>query len=196
VARLLGVEPLLGAAASETALKEALPRARYLHLAVHGFVHAQRPELSCLALARGGGEDGILEVRELGATAADLVVLSACDSGGGELAAAEGILGFGRAFFIAGARHLIVSAWPVSDQSAAELMPAFWKSFLRSRDPAAALRDAQRTFLARARSGGIAVAGDTSRGKLKKVAKDVKPDHPFFWAGFVALSTEVEPCGG
>lgn len=69
---------------------------------------------------------------------AALVVLSACETALGKVLAGEGVVGFTRAFFFAGARQVVVSLWPVSDKAAAELMKRFYQGLLERKLPAAA----------------------------------------------------------
>ena len=72
-------------------------------------------------------------------------------------------------------------------------MPVFWRSFLKNGSAGRALREAKLAFLERARSGDITIADLTERGMFKRVKAKADPRHPFFWAGFVLLTREVEP---
>jgi len=125
--------------------------ARRLHFAVHGIVCESRPERSglMLALDESAAEDGVLEMNEIFdlRLAADLVVLSACDTGVGRLVRGEGVVGLSRAFFYAGVPSLVVSLWPVADQSTASLMTSFYAELDRGEDKAEALRRAKLGFL-------------------------------------------------
>nr|VFK14111.1 MAG: Tetratricopeptide repeat-containing protein [Candidatus Kentron sp. FM] len=148
-----------GAEASEGRLKALLgPSAtppRVLHLATHGFFlqgrsgRTERPmTLGGLALAganRGmeegklgpDGEDGILyamEARDLNLEGTELVVLSACDTGQGEVDYSEGVYGLTRAFRIAGAKNILMTLWPLNDQLAAEFMADFYRNWLGGGD--------------------------------------------------------------
>ncbi len=195
IAGLLDAKLYLGAQATETQLKNILPTARYLHLAVHSFIHPHRPELTCFVLSPETHTDGILELRELPRTACELVVLSACKSGLGEAARGEGYLGLGRGLLEAGARQVLLSFWNVHDQAAAELMPLFWSSFLEERDGASALRKAKLSFLRKAALGEFAFSHSAERGIFKRVKKkNLDPAHPFFWAGFVLIGREAGSC--
>ncbi len=132
------------------ALDPALSNYRYLHFATHGFIDDERPGLSSLLLSmtdeHGRPIDGFLRANEIYnlRLSADLVVLSACQTGLGREIRGEGLISFTRAFFYAGAPRLIVSLWNVNDQATATLMTAFYRRLLREgKRPAAALREAQ-----------------------------------------------------
>nr|MDJ0975627.1 CHAT domain-containing protein [Planctomycetota bacterium] len=123
---------LLGPDASEAALREALAkeaRWRAVHLACHGLVNADRPTLSSLALTRSGEDDGFLTCLEVLRTRipADLVVLSACDTGKGRNWKNEGIVGLTRTFMYAGSKRVICSLWKVNDAATKELMVKFYE---------------------------------------------------------------------
>lgn len=160
----------LGPDATEARLKEGeLERYRYVHLATHGIVDEEHPGLSRLLLRtrEGSEEDGVLylgEVYNLRLNA-DLVVLSACDTGLGRIARGEGIIGLTRGFLYAGARSLLVSLWPVSDTATAELMVAFYEELLAGRGKAAALRQA----------------------KLRTMARNPEYAAPYYWSSLVLV---------
>jgi CHAT domain-containing protein len=96
-------------------------------------------------------DDGILtalEVAELDLGSAELVVLSACETGLGEVADGEGLLGLQRAFQMAGARTVLASLWQVEDTATQQLMTAFYENLWKNRlSPAEALRRAQLAIL-------------------------------------------------
>ncbi|MBD3335452.1 MAG: CHAT domain-containing protein [Candidatus Eisenbacteria bacterium] len=121
--------------------------------------------------AAPGADDGILTAREIAALdLADVrwAVLSACETGTGEVLNGEGVLGLQRAFRIAGARTLITSLWAVSDEAARHWMRAFYRSGLdEERDAVDAVRDACLSVLDGRRSQG-------------------ESTHPFYWGAFVA----------
>ena len=105
IADLYQIEPLLGEAATESAVSGGASQAEILHLAAHGSYNPHTPLYSAIALAPDGEGDGRLEVREiygLDLTNADLVVLSACQTQLGELSAGDELVGLTRAFFFAG----------------------------------------------------------------------------------------------
>jgi len=122
-----------------------------IHLATHALVDAVQPERSALVLSQvdlpDGLVDGLLTAQEITAgweLRADLVTLSACETGLGRPAPGEGYLGFTQAFLAAGARSVLVSLWQVDDQATALLMDRLYAN-LRERGlgKAGALREAQ-----------------------------------------------------
>ncbi len=160
----------LGAAMTEEAFRrEPLDRYRRLHFATHSLIDEQLPSRSgvVLSLAQAATEDGFLDVTEITDLKlnCDLVVLSACQSGRGQLVSGEGIVGLTRAFLYAGARRITVSLWNVSDLSTARLMTDFYQHLNAQLDPAAALRQAKLDMI--------------KRGKASR--------HPYYWASFVLV---------
>jgi CHAT domain-containing protein/tetratricopeptide (TPR) repeat protein len=162
---------LRGAAARERTLVEPgyLQRYRILHFATHGLVDARRPERSSLALAfpQDPSEDGALQASEIYQLRldADVVVLSACETGLGQNVRGEGVLGLPRAFLFAGASSVVVSLWSVADRSTSEFMQAFYRDLVQRRlPPAAALAEARRAL-----------------------RRDARFAHPFYWAPFVVI---------
>ncbi|MEO9873097.1 CHAT domain-containing protein [Ekhidna sp.] len=108
---------------------ENLGKYRYLHFATHGLVNESEPALSRIFLKPGNDEDGSLytgEIYNLNINA-DLVTLSACETGLGKVAKGEGIVGLSRALQYAGANNIIVSLWQVADASTAQMMIEFYK---------------------------------------------------------------------
>ena len=90
--------------------------------------------------------DGLLTALEVSAMdlhGTDLVTLSACETGVGDVRIGEGVFGLRRAFALAGARHLLMSLWPVADQATARQMLAFYRRYGSGMTPARALRQAQ-----------------------------------------------------
>jgi CHAT domain-containing protein len=160
----------IGFAANLGAVRgQALAGYRILHFATHGILNTRTPELSGLVLSLvdegGRTRDGFLRLHDVEdlRLAADLVVLSACDTARGRRIEGEGTIGLTRAFLTAGARHVVASLWRVDDAATAELMHVFYTQLLRHRrSPAAALRVAQRQ---------LATSGPWT--------------HPYYWAGFV-----------
>ncbi len=126
---------VLNADASEHLLKsDALMDYKYLHFATHGQVNESKPELSRVFLSPTDEEDGSLYAGEIYNLKinADLVTLSACETGLGKIAKGEGIVGLSRAFQYAGANNLIVSLWQVADKSTSDLMIKFYDHHLHN----------------------------------------------------------------
>jgi CHAT domain-containing protein len=123
-------------------------------------------------LAGPDDEDGVLTAEEVAALDlhdVEWAVLSACDTGRGEVRRGEGVFGLRRAFLLAGARTVVMSLWSVDDRSTRRLMDALYASRLdRHADTAESMRDAMLSVLSERRRRGL----DT---------------HPFHWAGFVAV---------
>ena len=137
-------------ASKATVLSDELGRYRYVHFATHGYLDSERPGFSALVLSmvdeRGNPQDGFLRVNEIFnlTLPADLVVLSACQTGLGKEIRGEGLVGLTRGFMYAGAARVVVSLWNVSDKATSELMARFYEKMLKDRQrPAAALRAAQ-----------------------------------------------------
>ncbi len=147
-----------------------LSRYRYLHFATHGMLDSQNPELSSIVLSLvdegGKAQDGFLRAMEVYNLnlPAEVVVLSACETGLGKQVKGEGLVGLTRGFMYAGTPRIIVSLWAVNDQATAELMTRLYHKMLKENlRPAAALRAAQ-----------IEMLGETQWKS------------PYFWAAFSA----------
>lgn len=142
--------------ATQPALREALAGADVLHLACHGQFRADSPYFSALHLG-----DGPLTVRDAATLPlkAQLVTLSACETGLSKVAPGDELLGLLRGFLMAGAPRVLSTHWTVDDASTATLMAQFYRGVLAGARPAAALRAAQQAL-----------------------ARD--EPHPYHWAAF------------
>ncbi len=127
-----------------------LSQYRYVHFATHGYADTARAGLSAIVLSmideQGKPQDGFLRTHDIYnlKLPAELVVLSACETGLGKEVKGEGLEGLTRAFMYAGARRVVVSLWNVNDKATASLMQRLYTEMLRSnKTPAAALRAAQ-----------------------------------------------------
>ena len=127
-----------------------LSKYRYVHFATHGYLDSERPSLSAIVLSlvdqKGQPQDGFLRAHEIYnlTLPAELVVLSACQTGLGKEIKGEGLEGLTRGFMYAGARRVVVSLWNVNDKATADLMQRFYRGMLREKQsPSAALRKAQ-----------------------------------------------------
>jgi CHAT domain-containing protein len=168
IASFMGASAITDSAATEAAVRERLGTATLVHLATHGMAYssADSARESYVLLAEGAGHDGRLTVGEVldavPPLRAELVVLSACQTGVGNLARAEGTVGLQRAFLARGARGVLVSLWSVTDAPTAVLMQSFYEKWLgEGMSRAEALRLAQREL--------------ATRGSFT---------HPRYWAAF------------
>jgi CHAT domain-containing protein len=123
---------------------------RYVHFATHGYLDTSRANLSALVLSlvdeQGKPQDGFLRTHDIYnlKLPAELVVLSACETGLGKDTQGEGLEGVTRGFMYAGARRVVMSLWNVNDKATAALMQRLYAGLLRNnKTPAAALRAAQ-----------------------------------------------------
>ena len=138
------------AASRSAVLSGRLRDYRYIHFATHGIFDAARPELSGLVLSRldsgGHPQEGFLGLRDLYDLdlAADLVVLSGCQTALGKEIRGEGLLGLTRGFLYAGAPRVVASLWWIDDRATASLMERFYRGlWVEGLRPAAALRQAR-----------------------------------------------------
>ena len=163
-----GMKALDFEASRATATSDQLSQYRYVHFATHGLADSERPELSTILLSlydeQGRPQDGFLRAHEVYNLnlPAEMVTLSACETGLGKLTRGEGLVSLTRGFMYAGAARVVVSLWSVSDQGTAELMAKFYRRVLvEGERPAAALRAAQ-----------------------VEMWKDKRWEAPYFWAAF------------
>jgi CHAT domain-containing protein/tetratricopeptide (TPR) repeat protein len=140
-------------ASRATAISPELANYRIVHFATHGLLNSQHPELSGLVFSlvdkNGKPQEGFLTLQDIYNLnlPAELVVLSACETGLGKEISGEGLIGLTRGFMYAGASRVVASLWKVSDVATAELMAEFYRSMEKDGlAPAAALRAAQVTM--------------------------------------------------
>ena len=138
------------AANREAVTNPQLSQYRIVHFATHGILDSKHPELSGLVLSlvneKGEPQNGFLRLHDIFnlKLSAELVVLSACQTGLGEEIWGEGLVGLTRGFMYAGAKRLLVSLWSVDDEATSELMSRFYKKMLQDGlHPTAALRATQ-----------------------------------------------------
>jgi CHAT domain-containing protein/Tfp pilus assembly protein PilF len=164
----------LGLEATEASLKrEKLTDYKRIHFATHSVIDEEVPAMSgvVLSLVNAGDEDGVLRMNKIFNLDldADLVVLSACQTGLGKLMRGEGMVGLTRAFMYAGSPRVVVSLWQVNDMAT----PAFMKAFYR-----------------RLTQGDTATAA-LQRAKLAMLRSDIPAyHHPYFWAPFVLVGLQ------
>jgi hypothetical protein len=219
---------LLGSTASEQELDRLagagkLKDFRLVHFATHGEIDWARPERSALILAQDRLPDALAQasqgkkvydgrltvatIRSAWRLDADLVVLSACQTGLGRPAGGDGLLGFAHAFLSRGARAVLLSRWKVEDTATALLMVRFYENLLGKRaglnkgmGRAEALAEAKRWLrrlprqqaetLAARHAGGVlrGTEGDARplvRGESAKLPEGDRPfAQPFYWAAF------------
>ncbi|MDP5171741.1 MAG: CHAT domain-containing protein [Bacteroidia bacterium] len=155
----------------EAFLKEA-GNFSVLHLAMHALVEEEQAAFSRLLFAPSGSSArGFLSAMEIAALdlPADMVVLSACNTGRGEWKAGEGVFHLGRAFRKAGVRSLVMSLWQVPDEATSHLMPDFYRGLKEGLSKSEALRQAKLNYLDQA---------------------DPALAEPYFWSGFVMVGDE------
>ncbi len=161
----------LGAVAQEANVKaEPLGQYRYVHFATHALIDEEHPARSGIVLSNTANskEDGALQMSEVMRLKlnADLVTLSACRTGLGQLLNGEGLIGLTRAFLYAGAESVVVSLWNVNDIATATLMKAFYKNLKQGLSKDDALRQAKLELI---------------RGQQQAWR------HPYYWAAFVLV---------
>jgi len=143
-----------------------------VHFATHALINEKIPKHSCIVLAQDNdpAEDGFLQMSEIFniPIEAELVVLSACETGRGKLLSGEGLMGLARAFMCAGASSVSVTLWKVSDRSTADFMEHFYTALRAGKGKAESLRYAKLQML-----------------------KSPRPayHHPFYWAPFVLFGS-------
>ncbi len=154
IAQLLNTQSLTGKQATKATVLPKLPKARIIHLATHGLLDDFKGlgVPGAIALAPDGtGElnDGLLTSNEIFDLKlnAELVVLSACDTGRGKLTG-DGVIGLSRSLITAGVPSVIVSLWSVPDAPTASLMTQFYQNLQKNPDKAQALRQAMLTTMA------------------------------------------------
>ena len=162
---------LTGEAATEAAFTARAGNYRILHLATHGRADERVGDYSFLAFSeiKDSVENELLYVRDLYNLQlnADLVVLSACETGLGKLSRGEGIISLARAFAYAGAKSIITTLWSVDDAKTKDLMVDFYRKLKKGMTKDAALRQAKLDYLESHTNPGDA--------------------HPFYWAGFAPI---------
>jgi CHAT domain-containing protein len=150
---------LEGERASKAAFLDHAPRSRFLHLATHGFFRQDNPMFSSVRLA--DGPLNFYDVFDL-ALDAELVTLSACNTGLNRLSPGDELSGLMRGFLYAGAPSLMVSLWAVNDRSTSELMHGFYRHM----------------------SGGATKRRALQLAQLETLARY---GHPYYWAPFILM---------
>ncbi|MBD1841775.1 tetratricopeptide repeat protein [Coleofasciculus sp. FACHB-64] len=155
IAKLFNTKALTGSNATKTAVMQKMQKARIIHLATHGLLHDFKGfgvVPGAIALAPSGTPDdvvdGLLTAGEIFdmKLSADLVVLSACDTGRGDITG-DGVVGLSRSLISAGVPSVMVSLWAVNDNSTAFLMTEFYRNLQQNPDKAVSLRQAMLTAM-------------------------------------------------
>ena len=171
---------LTQAQATENALKQ-VKKPNILHIATHGFFSKltdnknseenENPLLRSglvfagVKVSQSAGDDGVLsalETTNLNLVGTKLVVLSACDTGNGDISTGEGVYGLRRSLVIAGSESQLISLWKVSDSATKDLMIAYYQRLKKGEGRSEALRQTQLAML-----------------------KSTNQNHPFYWASFI-----------
>jgi CHAT domain-containing protein/tetratricopeptide (TPR) repeat protein len=166
---------LFGKDANEKNFKRLTEKENFavVHLAMHGWVDEKQPPLSNLVLSHSidSSEDNLLHAYELNLLKinADLVVLSACETGFGKYERGEGVVSIGRGFMYAGVPSVLMTLWPINDRATAILVTEFYRQLSMGKTKSEALRNAKLLYIEKA---------------------DERSAHPFFWAAFVSLGDD------
>lgn len=165
--RVSGAKLLVQEDAREDVLKRESSKYAYLHFATHALFTPETPELSGLLLRGGANDDGLLTAAEIYGMKlkSKLVTLSACETGLGDIANGDDVLGLTRALLYAGADSVVTSFWKVDDKSTSKLMVNFY-NYLGKYNKRSALQKARKSI----RSG--------------------KYRHPYYWAAFELTGAE------
>ena len=175
IASILDGDAFTGKSTTESFFKENAGKYNVLHLSLHGIIDDDNPLMSSLIFNDEDSiNDGYLNAMEIFNLDlnADMVVISACNSGIGQIQKGEGVMSLSRAFAYAGCPSTVMSLWKVSDKSASEIMINFYKHLNKGHEKDKALRLAKLDYL------------NTTTDPMLK--------HPFFWATFVPVGN-MEP---
>lgn len=167
LARLLPTDVYLGQTADRNILQQVAPQAAVLHLATHAYLDHEQPEFSYFLVADTDPGKRKFYVNELynQQYQADLVVLSACETGAGRLFRGEGISSIGKAFAQNGCPNLAMSLWPVDERATGQLLIFFYQKLEAGLPKAEALYQAKMEYLQQPGNEAL--------------------KHPFRWAGMI-----------
>ncbi len=167
----------LNKSASETVFKQSVGLKDYkiLHIATHGVVNSDMPELSAILLAYDTrtGDDGILYAGEIYNLElnSDIVVLSACETALGKISKGEGVIGLSRAILYAGSRNMVLSLWKVSDKATTQVMIKFYDNIIEENENFDNMPEFSNSLY---------------RAKLQ-IIEEGKYAHPYFWSSFILI---------
>jgi CHAT domain-containing protein/Tfp pilus assembly protein PilF len=173
IADLFHTTAFVGSAATKANAILNMSNARYVHFATHGEVNDVAPMYSAIVLGKSGNDDGMLHARDFFdlKVKAELVVLAACETGLGQMAEGEGIVGLSWALFVAGTPSSMVTQWKVRDDSMNILMLEFYRQLRVSGT------NGKRT---------ISKAEALRKAQLS-VMKQNGYQHPYYWAPVVLI---------
>jgi CHAT domain-containing protein len=168
----------LGSEASESNFKKNISNYRYIHIATHGYSDDFEPSMSFLAFTQSKkitngslindstDENNILHANEMYnlTLSADLIVLSACETGVGKVIKGEGVMTMTRGFIYSGAKNIIHTLWNIDDETTQKLMVSFYTNVLDNKSYSYSLREA----------------------KLKLIDSEITA-FPHFWAGYILI---------
>jgi CHAT domain-containing protein len=170
ISRFMDTDVFMGEDATEQLFKSDGANYNILHFATHGMVEDKNSLYSRIAFSppKDSVEDGMLHTYELFSMKlnADLAVLSACNTGMGELVRGEGIMSLARGFMYAGCPSIVMSLWAVNDESSAMIMEEFYRHLAQGKGKDHSLRAAKLSYL------------DQAQGRQA---------HPYFWAAHVLI---------
>ena len=164
--------PFIAEKATEGIFKQRAKDFRILHLGMHSFLDDNYPLLSHLVFAQNNSDtlnDNSLTINELYGMGlnADLAVLSACNTGMGELSRGEGVISLSRAFAYAGVPSTVMSLWEVEDGATSDIIQYFYENLKAGQSKDEALKNAKVRYL--------------------NECKSTTEAHPFFWTGLIAV---------
>lgn len=172
VSKTIGMEVYKDSIATETMVKNLAPSASILHLATHGITELQ-PEYSYLVFSNSTDtlNDGALFAYEIinMSLDLDLTVLSACNTGSGNISRGQGVNSLGKAFAYAGSRSELVNLWQVNDKANSLIISYFYEGLKKGEKKSVALRNAKLRF-------------------LSEVPEHLKS--PYYWAGLVIYGSD------
>jgi CHAT domain-containing protein/Tfp pilus assembly protein PilF len=168
--KLMGGESVLAQKATKKTFEETASNYRIIHLATHGKANDKAGDYCFLAFTeqKDSIDNELLYVRDIYNLSlnADLVVLSACETGIGELKRGEGIVSLARAFAYSGAKSMVTSLWSVNDKSTMQIMENFYRNLRKGQTKNYALWKAKQDYWLKA------------KGEFA---------HPFYWSSFIPI---------
>lgn len=174
ISNIVEGEKYIGDEATEETFRQLAPEYDILHLAMHTLINEENPMYSQLVFTLNSDtleeNDGLLNVYEIFSLplSASMAVLSACNTGSGQIRKGEGVMSLARGFIYAGVPSIVMTLWAVEDQSGAKLMSHFYKNLVKGHEIDEALNLAKLQYLETA---------------------DQLTAHPYFWSGYVSIGS-------